>query len=105
MIIYNVTINIDESVEKQWLQWMHEKHIKDVLDTGKFHSARLIKVLVEEQMGGSTYSVQFMTDSKEKLQQYYAQDAPALRAESAGLFGEKMLAFRTELEVISEHTN
>lgn len=104
MIIYNVTINIDESVHEKWLNWMHEKHIQDVLNTGKFHSARLIKVLVEEQMGGSTYSVQFMTDSKEKLQKYYEEDAPKLRAESASLFGDKMLAFRTELEVISEHT-
>ena len=25
MYIYNVTINIDESVEKDWLRWMQEK--------------------------------------------------------------------------------
>ncbi len=103
MIFYNVTINIHESVHYQWMKWMQEKHINDMLATGKFSSARMVKVLVEEDMGGTTYSVQFTTDSKETLQRYYDEDAPRLRAESASLFGDKMLAFRTELELISEH--
>lgn len=103
MILYNVTINIHESVHDQWMKWMQEKHINDMLATGKFSSARMVKVLVEEDMGGTTYSIQFMTDSKETLQRYYNEDAPKLRAESASLFGDKMLAFRTELELISEH--
>jgi len=103
MILYNITINIHESVHDQWMKWMQEKHIKDMLATGKFSAARMVKVLIEEEMGGTTYSVQFTTDSKETLQRYYDDDAPKLRAESASLFGDKMLAFRTELELISEH--
>lgn len=103
MILYNVTINIHESVHDQWMQWMQEKHINDVLATGKFSSARMVKVLVEEEMGGTTYSVQYTTDSKETLQKYYDEDAPRLRDEGYRLFGKKMLAFRTELELISEH--
>ena len=103
MIYYNVTINIHESVHDQWLHWMQNKHIKEVLATGKFTSARLVKVLVEEEMGGITYSVQYTTDSKETLQQYYDQNAPRLREEGIRLFGDKMLTFRTELELVSEH--
>ena len=103
MIIYNVTINIHESVHDQWMQWMQEKHINDVLATGKFSSARMVKVLIEEEMGGTTYSLQYTTDSKATLQSYYDQDAPKLREEGLRLFGDKMLAFRTELELVSEH--
>ena len=103
MILYNVTINIHESVHDQWMRWMQEKHISDVLATGKFSSARMVKVLVEEDMGGTTYSIQYTTDSKETLQRYYDEDAPRLREEGLKLFGDKMLAFRTELELISEH--
>jgi phosphoribosylamine-glycine ligase len=103
MIIYNVTINIHESVHDQWMQWMQEKHIAEVLATGKFSSARLVKVLIEEEMGGTTYSIQYTTDSKETLQRYYQEDAPRLREEGQRLFGEKMLAFRTELELISDY--
>ena len=103
MIIYNVTINIHESVHDQWFSWMQEKHIADVLATGKFTSARMVKVLIEEEMGGITYSIQYTTENKETLQKYYDEDAPRLREEGLRLFGDKMLAFRTELEVISEH--
>ncbi len=103
MIFYNVTINIDESVHNQWMKWMQEKHIQEVLATGKFSGARMVKVLVAEDMGGTTYSIQYTTDSKATLQRYYDEDAPRLREEGLKLFGDKMLAFRTELELISEH--
>lgn len=102
MILYNVTINIDNSVHDQWLHWMQTKHISDVLATGKFSSARMVKVLVEEE-GTTTYSIQYSTESKEKLKLYFQEDAPQLRQEGLALFGDKMLAFRTELQVISEH--
>ena len=68
MIIYNVTINIDESIHHDWLKWMQHKHINEVLATGLFTQAKLIKVLVEEEMGGTTYAVQYFTDSKSKLE-------------------------------------
>jgi hypothetical protein len=103
MIIYNVTTNIHESVHGQWMTWMQEKHINDVLATGKFSSARMVKVLIEEEMGGITYSIQYTTENRETLQRYYDEDAPRLREEALALFGDKMLAFRTELELISEH--
>ncbi len=103
MIIYNVTTNIHESVHDQWLHWMQQKHIPEILATGKFSTARLVKVLIEEEMGGITYSVQYTTDSKATLEKYYIEDAPKLRDEALQLFGDKMLAFRTELELISEH--
>ncbi len=103
MILYNVTVNIHESVQDQWLQWMQQTRIPAILATGKFSSAKIVKVLIEEEMGGTTYSIQFTTDSKATLDKYYAEDAPRFRQESYQLFGEKMLAFRTELELISEH--
>ena len=103
MIIYNVTTNIHESVHDQWMIWMQHKHIPEMLATGKFSSARMVRVLIEEEMGGTTYSVQYTTDNKATLQKYYLEDAPKLREEALQLFGDKMLSFRTELEVISEH--
>jgi ABC-type ATPase with predicted acetyltransferase domain len=83
--------------------WIQHKHIPEMLATGKFSSARMVRVLIEEEMGGVTYSVQYTTDSRETLQKYYQEEAPVFREEGLQLFGDKMLAFRTELEVISEH--
>ena len=103
MIIYNVTTNIHESVHDQWMIWMQHKHIPEMIATGKFISARLVRVLIEEEMGGVTYSTQYTTDSKATLEKYYQEDAAVLQEEGQKLFGEKMLTFRTELQVISEH--
>lgn len=104
MIIYNVTINIDESVHDKWLSWMMEKHIPEIMATGKFVKAKMVKVLIVEEMGGTTYSVQYFAETKEKLEAYYEEDAPGFREEGARLFGDKMLAFRTELELLKEFT-
>lgn len=101
MYIYNVTISISDEVHKEWLTWM-ETHILDVLNTGKFLSAKFTEVLVEEEMGGKTYSIQYTANSKEDLQDYYKEDADGLRMQSAKKFGDKMLAFRTELRLIKE---
>lgn len=103
MIIFNVTTNIQESVHDQWLKWMQEKHIPEILATKKFSSARIVRVMIEEEMGGVTYSVQYVTDSKETLGRYYIEDEPKFQQEALKLFADKMLSFRTELEVISEH--
>ena len=36
MYIYNVTINIEDSVHDKWTAWMQKKHIPDMLATGNF---------------------------------------------------------------------
>ncbi|WP_298474413.1 DUF4286 family protein [uncultured Maribacter sp.] len=103
MYIYNVTINVEESVVDSWLIWMKEIHIPEMLATGKFTKALMTKVLIEEEMGGKTYSVQYTTDSKETLQKYYQEDADKMRSDVAKRYAGKFVAFRTELEIVSEH--
>ncbi|MFV8225512.1 DUF4286 family protein [Christiangramia aquimixticola] len=101
MYIYNVTINVQEEIHDQWVKWMKEEHIPEMLDTKKFQKALMTRVLVEEPMGGITYSVQYTTESKAMLEKYYAENADKMRSKSKKFEG-KFVAFRTELEVISE---
>lgn len=101
MYIYNVTINIQEDVHDKWLRWMKEEHIPEMLNTGKFSKALMTRVMVKEEMGGITYSVQYTTKSKELLQKYYDEDADVLRGKTKAFEG-KFVAFRTELEIVSE---
>jgi len=103
MIIYNVTINIDESIHNEWLTWIKE-HIPQVLATGKFTEAKLTKVLVDEENGATTYAIQYRAKSREDLEAYYKEDAEKLRQDGSSRFADKMLAFRTELEIIDEYS-
>ena len=104
MYIYNITINIEKSIEEDWLRWMQEKHIPEMLNTGKFFEAKMCQVIVEEDQG-VTYSVQYTTDSKETLEKYYQENAAQLRQEGLVLFKERYVAFRTELKVINHVKN
>ncbi|WP_047548433.1 DUF4286 family protein [Psychroserpens sp. Hel_I_66] len=103
MIIYNVTVNIEDSVHEQWLEWIKTEHIPQVLGTGKFEKATLSQVLVEEELGGKTYSIQYRSYSREALDTYYREDADRLRQEGLKKFADKMLAFRTELQIVDEY--
>lgn len=102
MYIYNVTTNIEETAHEVWLQWMKETHIPQVLSTGKFLSAKFSKVLVEEDMGGFTYSVQYTVKDKATLEKYYEEDAPALIESIQKKFAGQLVSFKTELEVVDE---
>lgn len=102
MIIYNITANIHDNVHDKWFEWAQNTYIPGLLETGKFSKAKMVKVLVDEEMGGVTYSLQFETDSKETLEKFYKEDANYFEAQARSLFGEMMLTFKTELEVIKE---
>ena len=102
MYIYNVTINIDQTIHAEWLTWI-ELHIPEVLATGHFLSAKMTQVLVDEEMGGVTYSVQYTAATREDLDAYYNEHADKLRGDGFKKFADKMLAFRTELKIINEY--
>lgn len=101
MHIYNVTINIAEDVQDEWLEWMKNEHIPEMMETGKFVGALMTRVLVEEEMGGITYSVQYRVKDLETLQRYYDEDAHRLRSQSKR-FKDKAVYFRTHLEVVHQ---
>jgi len=99
MIIYNVTINVDQDVHERWLLWMKGTHIPEVMATGQFLDHRLCRVLADDE-GGITYAVQYTCADMATLQRYQAEHAPRLQAETQKHFGGKFAAFRTLLEVL-----
>lgn len=99
MFIYNVTVNVADEVHSEWLSWMKQKHILDVMKTGCFVDSRLLKVLYVEDTG-HTYSVQYFFLEMSDIENYQKQFAPALQAEHKEKFGDKCVAFRTLLEVV-----
>ncbi|MFL9844206.1 DUF4286 family protein [Flavobacterium rhizosphaerae] len=100
MIIYNITSSVEKSIHDEWMNWMLEDHIPKVMETGKFYEIRIIKVRGDEAHGDTTYSIQYMLENQEQLNDYYKNYAPALRNHVKEKFGQKVLQFRTELEIV-----
>lgn len=99
MIIYNVTVNVDDSIHGEWLAWMRSVHIPDMMKTGMFTEYRFCKILSEEDTG-TTYSFQYSCENMDMYRKYLDEFAPALREQVKEKFGDKFVAFRTLLEVI-----
>ena len=99
MIIYSVTVTIDNTIERNWLAWMRTKHIPDVMETGFFveaHLQRLLEPIVEE--GLSTFNVQYECKSMEDYLKYQEVAAPALQQEHTERYKDQFVAFRTILQ-------
>ena len=100
-ILYNVTVNIDTDHEKAWVEWMESEHIPEVMATGFFLTARLCKLLMEEE-SGTTYAVQYVCPDAESYRLYQELQAPRLQEKSMKAFGKHMVAFRTLLQIEGE---
>ena len=99
MIIYNVTINVENDVREEWLNWMKTVHIPDVMNTGYFLENKICKVLVDEEQG-TTYSIQYTAAKMEDYNKYREVHAPRLQKEVNDRYPGKFVAFRTLLEVV-----
>ena len=101
MIQYNQTVNIESSVEADWLQWMKEVQVPDILATGMFLNARIFRLLdIEESEGTATYALQLHAATKEHLDIYQIKYEPALDQGHEQRYGSKALSFRTMMKEV-----
>lgn len=101
MIIYNVTCNIPEEIESDWVHWMKHVHIPEVIATEKFTGFKMLKLLTPvEDNEGVNYAIQYFCNSIEDYNDYADHYAPGLRAKTFEKYGEQVLAFRTLLEEV-----
>jgi hypothetical protein len=98
MIIYNVTIKIDYSITEEWLNWMKEEHMPQVLETGCFTSYKLFKLLDLDETDGITYCAQYSCESIADYERYISEYTTVMRDRSTKLFGNKFIAFRTLMQ-------
>ncbi len=97
MIIYNVTTILEESIHDEYLIYMQQIHMPEVMATGKFISCNLLK-LTEPDNEGVTYCAQYVTDDMEKLNEYRQNYSPKLQADFNLKFEKGFVAFRSVLE-------
>ncbi|MGB3585196.1 MAG: DUF4286 family protein [Tunicatimonas sp.] len=101
MILYNVTVNVEQAIEQEWLQWMQNEHMLDVINTGLFQTAKVFRLLnIEQSEGTNTYAVQYFAKNQEDYDTYERDYADALRQNHLEKFGNRTVAFRTLMEEV-----
>jgi hypothetical protein len=101
MIIYIITTTVKNELEQEWLQWVREKRIPEILNTGYFISHQMYKVKLPTNLEGEvTYIVQYECESMDKYTAYAENDYQRLQAEYPARFIGKVTTARTVMESI-----
>ena len=100
MIIYNVTIKVHDSIKAEWLTWLKEEHIPEVIATGCFTTATILHLLEVDDSEGPTYAIQYRAESKAIYNQYIEKFAGIMRQKSFDKWGDKFIAFRSVMQVV-----
>ena len=100
MIVYNVSQKINKSILKEWLTWQKEVHIPEIMSTGLFSDYKFYKLLDQDEEEGTTYVIQYFSDSRENYDQYVTRFAPGLREKSVKKWGDGVVTFQTVMHVV-----
>ncbi|MBI1183607.1 DUF4286 family protein [bacterium] len=100
MVIYSVTVTVDEAIKEDWVRYMKEQHIPEVIATGCFTGYRFTRVIGTSEEKENSFNVQYFLDSMKEMHRYQVHFAPALQKDHSQKYGDKALAFRTLLEEI-----
>lgn len=100
MFIYNVTVKLNWSIHEEWIKWMQEVHLNDVMATNCFTKYQFVRLLEIDEAEGPTYAIQYYCESKSLYNKYIEIYAPKLRQDGLSLFGDKMIGFRSLMQIV-----
>ena len=101
MIIYNVTVSVEESIKTDWLNWMKTEHIPEMMAAAVFTKAQINRVIVQGD-SNHTFAIAYTCASMKDLHQYQIKFSAELQQKHVARYGNKAVAFRTIMEVIEE---
>ena len=101
MIIYNLTIKVASTIQTDWLTWLQQVHIPEVLDTKCFSKATILHLLETDDTEGATYAIQYLAENRNDYERYIDEFAGTMRQRSFDRWGDQFIAFRTIMEVVN----
>ena len=95
-----LTKKVDHSIADTWLVWLKEEHIPDIIHTGCFTHATVLRLLEVDETEGPTYAVQYHAESNALYNRYLEQFSGNMRKKGVDKWGDKFIAFRSVMEVV-----
>lgn len=99
-IVYNVTVKVETAIAIPWLSWLKEEHIPEIISTGCFTHATILRLLEVDESEGPTYAVQYHAENNESYNRYIQQFADNMRKKTADKWGAGFIAFRSVMQVV-----
>jgi hypothetical protein len=106
MIVYSVTVTVEQEIEHEWSQWMREHHIPAVMATGCFISAQFHRLLdPPSEKGHATFNTQYTVEGLHQYKRYQDNFAAGLQKDHNDRYQGRFVAFRTLLRRDGEFRN
>jgi hypothetical protein len=102
MILYSVTINVDDSIHDEWVDWIQKVHIPEVMETECFGSAEMFRIVSPEPEEGTTYCIHYIANDILDYERYQIEHAAILQTKHKDKFGRNFTAVRTVMESLED---
>lgn len=99
MLVYNTTFQVDTDVESNFIIWIKEVYIHEVLKAGMLSSPRLCKILSHLDEG-SSFSLQWEVENSTILHRWHMEHGAKLNDQIQQLFKDKVIGFPTLMELM-----
>lgn len=100
MLLYNVTTKVSQIIADEWLQWIKEEHIPEMVATRCFTHASVLRLMEIDDEEGPTFAVQYFAESQADYDRYLQVFANALRHKSFEKWGNQFISFRSLMHIV-----
>lgn len=100
-VLYIVSVQILVPYAQEWVEWMKDVHIPDVLNTGLLDAVYFAKLSEEAQHSDySGFEICYVATDLETYAAYHKEFAPALQAEHSARYAGRFKASRRLAEIV-----
>ncbi len=100
MLIYNITLKINWTIQQKWLAWMKEIYITTIMNTGCFISHQWVRLLDIDEEEGPTYALQLYAESRKMYNVFLETYLPHTEIMHYEKWGNDVLFFSTLMEIM-----
>ena len=100
MIVHNITIKVDLTIEEEWKHWQLQEQIPRVMSTSLFSEYKFYKLLEQYEEETSTYVIQLFANTAAQLDEYLQHHAPRISEEASQKWANHFIAFSTSMETV-----
>lgn len=100
MIIYNVTVKVEQQIADEWLKWLLHEHIPSIMQTKCFVDYKVVRLLGVDDAEGPTYAIQYSAESRGDYERYIEMHSSEMRQRSFDKWGNRFISFRSLMEVV-----
>ncbi|PHX75064.1 MAG: hypothetical protein CK547_00305 [Chitinophagaceae bacterium] len=100
MILYNITSNVAHEVIDEWLSWLNNILIPEIMEVGVFNDFKFFQLLDIDETDGKTYTIQFFCDNEQACREFISEAGPAFIRKSELMWGNSVYNFRSILKSV-----